>query len=111
MWNMKRRLFGSIIVACLLLASCNGEDKVTTEQVENLIKEHLALGDSSAEIESFLKGNQIMFTYDKYAHRYQCIIRGASSNERVNSAIIIYLYVDEEKRFTRSEVIESFTSP
>ena len=107
----QRLKFGCIIVACLLLTSCNGGDNGASEQVDQLIKKHLELGDSSLEIESFLKDNEVMFTYDKYAKRYQCIIRDASSDGRLDSAIVIYLYVDEQKRFTRSEVIESFTSP
>jgi len=84
---------------------------MTTEQIEELIKQDLALGDSSARIESFLKSNDIIFTYDKYASRYQCIIRDTSKDERMDSAIIIYLYMDEDKNFTKSEIIESFTSP
>ena len=84
---------------------------MTTEQVKELIKQHVALGDSSAKIESFLKSNDIIFTFDKYVSRYQCIIRDTSIDGQVDSAIIIYLYMDEDKNFTKSEVIESFTSP
>lgn len=109
--KIRHYLLGCIIIVCLLLTSCKGDDPVTTEQVEELIKQHLTLGDSSVKIESFLTSNDMIFTYDKYVSRYQCIIRDTSKGEQVDSAIIIYLYVDEDKNFTKSEVIESFTSP
>lgn len=65
-----------------------------------------------------LAGHRIVFekhdlpySYDSFSKRYQSIIRNVSPDPKVDQAIVIHLYVDDEKRFTKEEVRDSFTAP
>lgn len=86
-------------------------EKATSEGVRVLIESELALGASSQEIESFFNRHSLPFGFDRYANRYYGIIRDVSPDPGVDQAIVIYLNVDELKRFKSAEVRDSFTAP
>jgi hypothetical protein len=80
----------------------------TAAQVQNDLRSALKTGDSSEKIESFFRSRSLPISYDKDQHRYQSIIRSPTSNLR---AVVIYVNVDEEKRFLTAEAHDSFTMP
>lgn len=61
----------------------------------------------SKAIESYLNSKNILFTYDKYANRYQGIIRDQDSDFH---AITIYIVLDNQKKYVKVEVNDSYTS-
>ncbi len=76
-----------------------------------MINNELAVGSSSQDIEQFFKTHDLPFSYDKYAKKYHSIIRNVSPDPKVDQAIDIDLYVDDEKKFTKEEVRDTFTAP
>ena len=68
------------------------------------------MGASSYEVEAFFKRHNIGYSYDRFYQRYQAIIRDVDDSWIVDQAVIIYVYVDEEKSFVSSEVRDSFTA-
>lgn len=111
MESLNRWALGAILAFGLSTLACGGGDQVTTEKVRMMIKNELAVGSSSQDIEQFFKTHNLVFSYDKFSKRYQSIIRNVSPDPGVDQAIVIYLYVDDEKKFTREEVRDSFTAP
>jgi hypothetical protein len=83
----------------------------TSQEAKAIIDSELRVGASGREIEDFLNTQGLKFSYDKFAKRYQSIIRDVPSRSGMDKAIIIYLYVTDEKRLLRSEVRESYTGP
>jgi hypothetical protein len=86
-----------------------GRNETKAEEVRQLIASELQIGAEALTIEAFFKRHDIAFSYDRFAQRYQAIIRDVASAPKVDQAIIIYIYVDDQKRFARSEVNDSFT--
>ena len=82
---------------------------MSSEHVRSVIDEELSLKDTSQEIENFLNSKGIMYSYDKYNSRYQCIIRDPSGKERGQHSIVIYINVDDKKRYVGSKVFDSYT--
>ncbi|MBY5922262.1 hypothetical protein [Ferrimonas balearica] len=99
------------VLALIFVSSCGREEMMGVDEINEAIGNNLSAGDAAERIESFLISKEIDFTYDKYSRRYQCIKRSNSENDKIESAIIIYIYVDSNKRFVSSEVIESYTMP
>lgn len=114
---MNDRVFiHTVVIAIFFLAACVDSDqentlKISKEQVEQLIKDGLSQGDSQSKIEQFLVDQGIVYSYDKYSSRYQGIIRDVSKESNFDQAIVIHIYVDDEKRFLDSEVRYSYTAP
>ena len=100
-----------IVVSFLLMTSCSEDKEMTTEIVTAMIKDELVVGAAANDIEAFFEERGLPYTYDRFAKRYQSIIRDVSSDPKVDQAIVIYIYVDDEKQFIREEVIDSFTTP
>lgn len=86
-------------------------NKERVEQVRRLISDELAVGAATEAIEDFFKRHEIAYTYDRFAHRYQAIIRNVSTDPRNDQAVSILVHVDEQRRFVRAEVHDTFTAP
>lgn len=98
-----------ILVAFTVIPGCSASI-MTSKKTEKLISENLNVGDSYTKIETFLKNHDIVFGYDNYHSRYQCIIRDpAWYKPKGYHSIVIYIYVDESKAFQRAEVRDSYT--
>ena len=80
---------------------------VTTAEVLNQIEASLGPGDSSERIEAYFAQRGLGASFDRFQQRYQSIIRHPDSNYH---AIVIYVYVDEDRRFTRAEAYDTYTS-
>ena len=90
------------------VGACAEDNLPTAAQVQNDLRSALKAGDSSEKIEAFFRNRSLTTSYDKYAHRYQSIIRSPTSNFR---AVVIYVNVDSERRFLSAEAHDSFTMP
>jgi hypothetical protein len=79
----------------------------TREDVSSLIKKELPVGASRHAIENFLKQKNISFSWDRFTGKYVGIIR----NVEPYHSITIDIFVDDEKRFVRADVRDSYTAP
>ena len=99
----------TITVLILLTASSGGcvpTLDVTPSEVLDRIESSLRPGDNAEKIEAYFDQQQLDASFDRFNQRYQSIIRHPKSNYH---AIVIYIYVDEERRFTRAEAKNSYT--
>lgn len=87
----------------------NGMNKEKAEEVRRLIDAELHFGTDSQEIEAFFERHGITYSYDRFQHRYQAIIRDVSP--ALDQAVVIYIYIDEAGCFKHFEVHNSFTTP
>jgi hypothetical protein len=94
------------LISGVQLAGCREGEQVTVETVKAMIQEELPVGASSADIEKFLEKHGLQYTFDKYHNPpgYSSIIRNVSKYILGHKSILIFLYVDEQGRFTSSEV-------
>jgi hypothetical protein len=96
---------------CLAVAaslSACAADIPAAAQIEVELNYSLTHGDTHQKIEAVLTAKEIGFAYDKYASRYQGIIRSKSSDWR---AVIVHIRVDEAQRFLSAEAHDSYTAP
>ena len=108
----------TLLLAVILSAGCDmGEtmmlgdyNKTIATEIRELIANELRVGSTSHEIESFFRKHEIDHSYNRFAERYKGIIRDISGNEKVDQAVVIHIYVDDEKAFKSSEVYDSFTA-
>jgi hypothetical protein len=89
-----------------MLAGCVSKLDITPQEVEAKINASLKVGDSSEIIEAYFKQEGLGFSYDKHESRYQSIIRHPKSDFH---AIIIYIYIDNQKGFLKAEAHDSYT--
>lgn len=89
------------------ISSSMNKEKV--EEVRRLITAELQVGVEAQAIEAFFDRHGITYSYDRFNQSYNGIIRDVSSV--LDQAVVIRVYVDEEKRFQRAEVRDSFTAP
>jgi hypothetical protein len=71
-----------------------------------MITSELHKGSPSGEIEAFFKRHGVVYDYDKFSNRYQAIIR----YDRFEG-VSIYVFLDDQKNFSRSEVHTYGTLP
>lgn len=106
-----------VFVFLATIAACGGDivqegaDQQKANEVELSIHTELQVGAASQAIEEYFDRHGIAYSYDKFARRYQAIVRNVAISSDVDQAIVIYVYVDEEKRFQRAEAHDSFTAP
>jgi hypothetical protein len=108
---MKRSILAMAITIGLSASACSEENQMTAEEVKSTIGRELAQGASADAIERFFTTHKLQYTYDRFAKRYQSVIRDASADPNVDQAIVIHVYVDDSKTFVRGEVRDSFTYP
>jgi hypothetical protein len=109
----------ALLLAALSIIGCNDGDLVKMNDVTEdkaidvrvLIAKELKVGSPFIEIEGFFQRHKIIYSYDRFSKRYQGIIRNVGNNKNIDQAVTIYIYVDEEKSFTSSDVDNSFTAP
>ncbi len=125
-----------ILIFCLLLpflTSCEDKVQSTIDEVEGWIAAELKIGASVEEIEAFFYRHDILVSFNKsrmspeeieafyrkhdinpdnrrLESHYNAIIRNVTPKALIKAAVGIRIYVDEEKKFTRSEVKASYTS-
>ena len=86
-------------------------NETKAEEVRQLIADELELGASSELIEEFFEKNAITYSYDRFASRYQAIIRDIANGPGGDQAVVIHVKVDDQGRFVSAEVRDSFTAP
>ena|SRR5579872_4992737 len=101
-----RVIFLTIVVICvgLYAATFFIKDRVTPEQVRTAIKQELAPGAGAEQIEAFFARRTLEYGYDKFHNKYHAIIRNVSRYSMFDPAIEIDIFLDDEKRYVRSEV-------
>src|ERR1041385_7780468 len=91
----------ALTVLSVLVGACT-EDSMTSERMRSMIDKELQHGVDSHEIEAFFRRHDLPFSYDQYAKKYQSIVRNVS--RVTDRAIVIYIYVDSDKKFVKREV-------
>jgi hypothetical protein len=80
-------------------------------EVRAAIESELFVGANSRQIEAFFAQRQIVFSYDRFNRRYSGIIRDVAVDNAIDQDVVIYIYVDNQRRFEHAEVEDSFTAP
>jgi hypothetical protein len=111
MISVTRLALTTIIALMASTVACSEGKQVTTKDVKSMIAAELPRGASAEAVEAFFQRHELPYSYDRFSRRYQSIIRDVSRTPGVDQAIVIYLYVDGEKRFTTAEVRDTFTAP
>ena len=94
-----------------LLVGCNDSTDMTAKKVDEILRRELKVGDSQQKIEAILSKEKIEFSFDDFNQRYQCIIRDPSASKpKGYHSIVIYVYVDSERRYTKHEARDSYTA-
>jgi len=105
---MTRRL-SSITLALALVACSDTSDVTKAENIEHQINTSLRAGASTKEVEATLGRLNIQHSYDKYASRYQGIIRDTGGP--TDHAVVVYVYMDVSGKLTKVETHDSYTGP
>jgi hypothetical protein len=104
---ISRRAITAAILLSAITGACGPTLDVTPADVLTQIDASLGPGDSSEAIEAYFSDEGLGVSFDGFNQRYQSIIRHPESNYH---AIVIYVYVDEERRFIRAEAHDSYTT-
>ena len=102
----------ALLAAVLLYLALAGFPLSTerSEEIKLALAAELPVGAPREAIESFLERHEIAYSWDRFSGRYQGIIRDESPYAWVDQAVSIYIYVDDENRHMRSEVVDTVTS-
>ena len=95
-----------LLVTAPFLSGCFPTLDTTPEEVEADISSALKPGDAAETIEAYLRKRGLGFSYDRFANRYQAIIRHPDSNFH---AITIHILLDPQKRYAGVEADDSYT--
>ena len=101
-----RQIAGILLIAVAFLIGCFRTLDVTPADVEKQINAALKPGDSAETIEQYFSGRGLGYSYNKRESRYKSIIRHPDSNFH---AIVIYVWVDKQKKFVKAEAHNSYT--
>ncbi len=82
---------------------------VKAEQLTLAAKKEFTVGDNDASIQSFMKRHQISFSFDRFAKRYQGIIRDIGRQPKSDCAVVAYIYVDDAGNYLRAEFTATYT--
>ena len=110
-------VFFATILASFFLSCGYGRDQravmaTCSKKVEQLSlasKTELARGDGDEVIKKFLAHHQIKYSFDRFAKRYQGIIRNIKNDAGDDCAVVIYVYTDDAKKYLKSEFFASYT--
>ena len=93
----------------LIIVPYSIKDRVTIQEVRAAIDGELNVGAAPEEIELFLTKHGFEYSYDKYAKRYQAIIRNISRYPFVDKALQVRVNTDDAKRYMSADVYVSYT--
>ena len=103
---MVRLVIVFLLSVGLLMSGCLPKLDITPEKVEAEILSALKPGDNSEAIESYLQKRGLAYSYDRFANRYQAIIRHPESDFHT---ITIHTLLDPAKHFKGVEANNSYT--
>jgi hypothetical protein len=97
---------GTLLFASFQLAGCREDERMMVEDVKAMIQEELPVGSGPEQIKEFFEAHGLRYVFDRYHSppRYSSMIRNVSRYVLGHKSIRIFLYVDEQGRFTSSEV-------
>ena len=108
--------FSSLVLACcVLVVACRAEAPSasndaagprTVGETRALIREQLAVGAQTGEIEAFFARHGIRGGWNRFEEKYDAIVDVDQFN-----GVRIELFVDDERRFLRAEVYPVNTVP
>ena len=101
------RFIATVILTLALVGCSDASDVTKAEDVEKRLNASLKIGASINEVESTLVRLEIEYSFDKYASRYQGIIRDTGGP--MDHAVVVYVYMDENGKLTMVETHDSYT--
>jgi len=99
----------TVILVLALYGCSNAPEVIRAADIQNQLSSSLQDGSTRADVEAALDKLHIGYSFDKYASRYHGIIRNAGGP--MDHAVVVYVYVDKDGRFTRLEARDSYTGP
>lgn len=103
------KLVRTALFALALVGCADANDAIKAKEVQANLESSLAIGASRNEVEAVLGRLNIDHSYDKYASRYQGIIRNAGGP--MDHAIVVYVYMNQDGKLTRVEAHDSYVGP
>ena len=104
------KYLGFFIAAIILtLLSCSDQD-FSKEKYDQLITDSLKQGSSSEQIISFLEENNWEYVFDKNRKRYQVFNSAEDKLPDISGRNLIFIYVDEQKKYKKYEIEKIFNS-
>ena len=85
-----------------------GMNRDKSRETRKLVEDNLQVGDSAARIEDFLAKHFGGGTYNRFANKYQAIIRDVAHDPKLKQVVVIYIFVDDTRSFVRAEVFDAF---
>lgn len=114
--NSVNILFSFFIILVIIFSTMNflvASEKMdicssTAAELSKSIDLELTVGGNKDSIEEFLKKHNIKYSYDRFAGRFQGIIRSEERGWNIDCAVVAYIYVDNEGRYLKSEFVASY---
>jgi hypothetical protein len=97
-------MFGGLSVT---MASSKDSVMPTKAEIQLLVSQELPVGASASDIEDFFKRHDISFAWDNFTGKYVGIIRNVGPFH----SITVDFFVDDQGRFARAEINDSYTAP
>jgi hypothetical protein len=102
--NTMRRRLGGMLIYVAILAGCKSteNDTMTVDRLRGLVESSLLPGDPEQAVIGFLERQGWGYDYWRPENRYQTRCREAEKSKW--ESVILYLYLDDSRRFVRGEV-------
>jgi len=100
---MTRRAFclWSLLNGSCLSAGADARARAEAEKAKQAITRELRIGSSESEIRGFFKRHGWSFDFDNFDQRFRGDVYRAPEKTH---AVIVYIYIDKEREFVRSDV-------
>jgi hypothetical protein len=115
---MKKAITIIVIMMLLSLYSQASSSLHTVDSLKALIANSLDKGDGNELIESFLKDQDFLYAFDRFASRYQARPKDGTFECQGRSFLLwllydcgiqIYIYVDTNGLFEKAEVLQTYS--
>ena len=100
---------GFSVVGCFEIGATSHACPGKEDELRGLAARELSIGAGDDLVRDFLARHQVRFSFDGYSSRYQGIVREVKNAPGVDCAVVVYVYVDADKRYLRSEFFASYT--
>ncbi|MCW8091133.1 hypothetical protein [Alteromonas sp. ASW11-130] len=80
------------------------------KRITSEVESNLQVGDSTTDIVEFLEKQKWIYDFDRHLNRFQARLPDKNAGTTSIHKYQIYLYVDDEGRFSRFDVVDVFNS-
>ncbi|MCB2263560.1 MAG: hypothetical protein LGR52_11615 [Candidatus Thiosymbion ectosymbiont of Robbea hypermnestra] len=105
-----KRFLTQMLSAIIAVSCMGGGNDVKLIELRRDIEQSLTVGDSYEKIERFLNDRGLLYDFDYHSSRFQAAFDVNSDTYDPDlSNVIVYIYVDNDRRFVKAEVERVYT--